>query len=88
MDTLRILVMSALIFSAFTALTEADNEFSLSGSSDDKSDYVHDRDDYKRDRENTDWDNRDKDNRDKDDCDRDKNSKEDSDDDNVSDETN
>ena len=33
MDTLRMLVMAALIFSAFTALTEADDsQFSLRGS--------------------------------------------------------
>ena len=57
MDTLRMLVMAALIFSAFTALTEADDsQFSLRGSDVNSKD-TYDRDDY--DRKNWDKDKKD-----------------------------
>ena len=66
MDTLRLLVMATLIFSAFTTLTEADDtQFSLRGSDVDSKD-AYDREEYERDRESKDWDEYKKDDRKKD----------------------
>lgn len=93
MDTLRLLVMAALILSAFTTLTEAgDSQFSLRSSDVDSKD-AYDREDYERDRESKDWDEYKKDKKDdrkKDDRDCDKDKEEDDSDreeDDSSDET-